>query len=462
MDNIIHDKSTKRKISILKILNNNKEFVSANFLASHLKCSNRTILNTIFILKNEIPSNWEIISIKSKGYMLRKPSDENFNFIMQLYLKESTIYNLLLGIFNGKHYTFEKWSQLLYINKITLKNIIRQFNIFLGSSGLKLKVQSKILKLEGNELNIRYFYIAFFTLTLKYGEEFTSLSYVKNEMNIIIQYHKVKIDSNLLLSILRVFTKRNFQHKFLAKKIENKIILDTNQTSCFEEIVFFIEYYFKINIQQNEINFMKLCFFLASNSTITQKKIVLNEVIQQNIAYDILFNYIKKKNKLSTYIANNLAVEISIYLYKLDIMKNHKLPIQFFVNSLNFISNVHYQLYKKNYRFIYSWNKKYGKLVNRFESQYVTAQVATFLYANPIKINILLLFSGTALEEKLIFLKLRRNLSENINIHRDFDLIKNYDLIVTNYPVSKSDIPVIYIFQNGSEKEITAIKSKVM
>ncbi|EJR28448.1 MULTISPECIES: helix-turn-helix domain-containing protein [Bacillus cereus group] len=462
MDNIIHDNSTKRRINILKILNNKEGFVSTHFLANQLGCSSRTILNDIIQLKSEIPPNWGLLAIKSKGYMLKKPASENFDSIVQVYLKDSVLYHLLLGIFNGKYFTIEKWSQLLYINKITLKNLIKKFNNFIANCGLKLRVKSQTLKLVGNEINIRYFYIAFFYLILKYNEEIPLFSIVKEGMNKIIQYHEVKINPNLLLSILMVSIKRNFLYKFIKEKIENTIFLDDDQINCFEEIVSLIEEYYKIKFQLTEKSLIKLYFFLASNNTFTQKNALFNEITKNNMTYNTLLDHIKEKNNLSSPMVNKLTMEIGIDFYKLNIMKKLNFPIQYFENTIELVSNTYYQLYRKNYACIYSWNKKYRKLTNRFELQYVTALISMFLYTNPEKINILLLFSGTILEENLIFLKLKQNLKENIIIHRDFNPTIQYDLIVTNKQVLDVDIPIIYIFQNGSEKEIDFIKSKVM
>ncbi|WP_257147927.1 helix-turn-helix domain-containing protein [Bacillus thuringiensis] len=168
------------------------------------------------------------MSTKSKGYMLIKPLNENLNLVLQSYLKENVIYKIIIALFNGKHYSLEKWAQILYVNKVTLKNILKKFNMFLEKGGIKLKF--RVLKLDGEEINIRYFYIAFFYLIKNYGININSRCPFKKVIENIVKSYGVKINLNLLTSIFIVCINRNLRKNNIKQKIEINSILDYKQS----------------------------------------------------------------------------------------------------------------------------------------------------------------------------------------------------------------------------------------
>ncbi|PGU00839.1 hypothetical protein COD21_30455 [Bacillus cereus] len=457
MHHLIHDKSTRRKIYILNTLNSSRGFVSSRYLADHLKCSSRTILNDISQLKYDISSKWELLSIKSKGHMLKKPLNENLNWVIQSYLKESTIYKIIIGLFQGRNYSLEKWAQILYINKETLKGILKKFNILLIEFRVKFKF--RILKLDGDEINIRYFYIAFFYLIKKYGIEVNEqCSFIKGAESIVKSYG-VKIDLNMLKSILFVLIKSYLRKNHIKSKIKIDIILDCRQSDCLQEIISELESYYHFRIYQSEKSILKLYFFLAANSTNLQKKKVFNLYYNVNNFHEnltLLFDILEKKNILNLFTKKKLTIELGIYIYKLYVMKQYDFPLQYFVTLLDFPSNDFTKLYKKIYFYVISWNK--NNSYNKYELNYITVHITLFLYSNPKKYDILLLFSGTALEETIVYIKLKQKLGDNVAIHQISDAINEYDLIITNYKILEKNIPVFYIFQNGSPEELSAIK----
>ncbi|RAP19392.1 hypothetical protein C2W64_03983 [Brevibacillus laterosporus] len=165
---VIQDKAVIRKLHILESLSESNSFISSEVLADQLKCTKRTIINDISQLKRTLPNNWELISISSKGHLLKKDPLDKLSNIISPYLINSDIYKILLGIFNHKYYTLEKWSQLLYVNKFTLKKNLNEFTRTLNHFDLDFNF--KTLQLIGDELKIRYFYIVFFYTIQKYTE----------------------------------------------------------------------------------------------------------------------------------------------------------------------------------------------------------------------------------------------------------------------------------------------------
>ncbi|WP_324656827.1 helix-turn-helix domain containing protein [Bacillus cereus] len=157
---LIQDKSALRKLKILEILMERNEITSSTKLAQKLHCTSRTIISDISELKLILPKSCDLVSIKSKGYLLKQNALDEFSYIVCHFLLNSELYQILKSIFNYKYYTLEKWSQLLYVNKLTLNKILRKFDEIL--SHFELKFSTCKIKLVGNELNIRYFFITFF------------------------------------------------------------------------------------------------------------------------------------------------------------------------------------------------------------------------------------------------------------------------------------------------------------
>ncbi|WP_240522329.1 helix-turn-helix domain containing protein [Bacillus thuringiensis] len=161
LQNLIHNKSDLRKIAILQILIDANEIVSSNDIARKLNYTNRTIINDISDLKTQIPNNWYIESVTSKGYRLKKPLIENESIVIKEYLINSALYKILLAIFEGKYYGLEKWSQLLFLNRTSLRKHLTAFKKTLEL--FHLDWDYKNVQLIGEELNIRYFYFVFFS-----------------------------------------------------------------------------------------------------------------------------------------------------------------------------------------------------------------------------------------------------------------------------------------------------------
>ncbi|HFU7090052.1 TPA: HTH domain-containing protein [Bacillus cereus] len=57
ISNLITDKSVKRKIRILEILNAEQQFITSIRLAKQLNCSDRTISSEMSELKTVLPEN---------------------------------------------------------------------------------------------------------------------------------------------------------------------------------------------------------------------------------------------------------------------------------------------------------------------------------------------------------------------------------------------------------------------
>ncbi|MEJ9260286.1 helix-turn-helix domain containing protein, partial [Bacillus thuringiensis] len=203
---LIQDKSIIRQLQILETLIDSNEIKSSKDLSQILECTSRTIINDISQLKLALPENWDLISIQSKGYLLKRDFSNDFSELVIPYIMNSELYKILMGIFNQKYYSLEKWSQLLYLDKITLKKLLKNFRKTLEIFGLDLNFRT--IKLVGQEINLRYFYIMFFYNIQKYQEMITLDSRLQEKIKNITRNYNVEIDYNMLTIIISVSIKR--------------------------------------------------------------------------------------------------------------------------------------------------------------------------------------------------------------------------------------------------------------
>lgn len=461
---LLNDKSTKRKIYILKTLDNGQRLVAAKDMAHQLGCSVRTISSDIHQLKSELPKGWEILGFKTRGYILIKPITKSVSTIIGLYFSESIVYKIILGIFNHKYYTLEKWSQILYMNKATLQNHLKAHSKYFNSDNLKLK--SRRVRITGNEINIRQYYTNFFYHTNKFLNQ--SLLPVDLRKNIvsIIQQNEVSIDHEWIISAIYVSITRFSQKHYITQKINTTTIFNTEQQKCFNAIIVELEKYYKINLPKNEKDELALNFYLLSTSTSAQGELIIDYLSRSNpMQYELYLNLLSiffNKNNLSNAAMEKFKILLVSYYYKIYISKQHNLDLRFFYQPTDFEESYLEKKTKECYHLVSSWNKIYNneKFTNA-EKQLIATYAAIMLHSLLKKINILFKFSGLTFEKNIIYTKLKQRLNDNVNIDTTpRDTIK-YDFIISNFQQINSHIPVIYISKLLTESEIVFIKKYI-
>ncbi|MEB9166059.1 helix-turn-helix domain containing protein, partial [Bacillus cereus] len=267
---LIQDKSIIRQLQILETLIDSNEIKSSKDLSQILECTSRTIINDISQLKLALPENWDLISIQSKGYLLKRDFSNDFSELVIPYIMNSELYKILMGIFNQKYYSLEKWSQLLYLDKITLKKLLKNFRKTLEIFGLDLNFRT--IKLVGQEINLRYFYIMFFYNIQKYQEMITLDSRLQEKIKNITRNYNVEIDYNMLTIIISVSIKRVANKHFISEIVEFQPILNTNNLECINSIICELENFFNIKFTEYELSYFKNAFSIILEWNTEEKK----------------------------------------------------------------------------------------------------------------------------------------------------------------------------------------------
>ncbi|MED3681927.1 helix-turn-helix domain containing protein [Bacillus thuringiensis] len=465
-NSLIHDKSTRRRLFILYVLDNEKKFVSANSIATKLHCSTRTISSDISKLKKELPRNWKISGIKTKGYILKKPINESLHPIINLYIKESNITKIILEIFNNKHYSLEKWSQLLYTNKLTLKQNLKHHFTLLQKNNLNINFRN--LQLEGNEIHVRhYFHIFFYALNVLNGSPLSSSDKILiNKLSKILNSYNMVIDLHMLESIIWAFINR-YSYKNFITKIDTSLFLKISNFTELEWLHIMtdtIESHYKITFPKNEKITLKLFFFLMSVSNLEQGR----KTIEFLKCYD-QEHYNKYLGFFKTFTAghnitddekNKLTILLAPYYYKSVLHSHFKISREFYFNPKDILTNEQWPMYKKKLNSLLSWNESGNRTIlikNEFECLITNAIILIEPFIE--KINILFLYSGTTGKLNVYQSRLKRKLGERVKIHTNFNNNFSYDFIITNTPKENVNTPIIYISETLSPMEITFIKN---
>ncbi|EOQ02143.1 helix-turn-helix domain-containing protein [Bacillus cereus] len=458
---LIHDKSVYRKIAILKRLNVEEISLTSKDLAKQLNCSNRTIINEISELKNDLPENWDIIGMKTKGYTLHKPPLESLTSIIQSYLQDSMTYKICIETFRNNYYSLEKWCQILYTNKSTLKSNLKQYKSVLSENNLKFTFSP--MKLVGEEIHLRYFYKALLFNIERYAQIISLPEELMRQVKKNLDFYEVEIDSLLLNVVIYVSMHRITSKNLINKKIKPTIFLTSDQTNCFNNIISEIESYCMVRLSQEEKDVLTLFFFFFSDSKDQQKQEIIKYIEEGNkkhYKYFVdLIDMLVSNNERHNIDPEHLRLELCVEFYKLYLAKQYDFSLEYFFTPPNYLSNRLQELYDSNYSTVDIWNKTVNRdQFNEYEISRMAQLVTHILCSMYPKKNVLFMFRGDGVYEKLAYTTLKDNFGASVNIHRKPNNTTKYDLIIRNYnEFYASEVPVLFISQTFKQKDIEYI-----
>ncbi|MCU5087012.1 helix-turn-helix domain-containing protein [Bacillus cereus] len=464
----ICDKATYRKLFILSTLDNGNSLVSANNIATKLNCSNRTVTNDISQLNNELPQDWKIDGIKTKGYILNKPLNDSIFPIVNSYIEKSNIAQIMLGIFTNKHYSLEKWSQLLYINKLTLKQNLKYHGTFLQKNDLNFKFRP--IQLVGDELKIRHYYHIFFYMKKTISNSLPSPhdEILINKLSGILNFYGITITIQMLESIILVFITR-FSYKQYITEIDTTIFptnFNSSELECFNRMIIAIENHYKITLPKSEKTVLQLYFFLVSSSNFEQGKTTIEilKSLEKKYYENYLefFNTITAQNNIKKSLKNRLFFELAPFYYKAILFSYFKLTREIYFTPLNVIPNELLPLYTKNLKLLSFWNANNNiSNLKKHDLECLVTHATITIQSYIEKTNILFLYSGTIARSKIYYSMLQSQLGDSVKIYTNYNADYSYDFIISNTPQRNTNAPIFYISDNLSTHEIDLIKNNI-
>ncbi|ARV91363.1 hypothetical protein BK727_07285 [Bacillus thuringiensis serovar roskildiensis] len=454
---IINDKVIQRKIFILETLNNCEDFVPSQYMADLLQCTVRTIAKDIAELKGDLPKEWIIIGVANKGYILQKPLTDSIYPIIGSFLSQSIVYKVMIEIFNNRYYTLEKWSQILYVNKKTLRDKLKIYARTLNQSNIDFKYEQ--LDLTGNEVNIRFYYCVFFYMTSKYINQPMLPMQLKNKLSAIFKSYSLSIDYEGAFHVIFVFISRNLNKNHI-KKIVDLPPFNDKYIFLFDNIVSTLESFYKIKLYETEKK--ALMFFLFFLIKIEHNDLIIESLNKSNSE---LFKKSQQivclltNNNTNTQVGTELFVKLLPYLLKIYYYNRNGFSIRYVFEPLHDSKSILLYGYNKNLPQVSFWNDSFcDGIFNNNEIEFITTH-ATIIINSAAQKHVLFLFSGNNAIEKILYSKLKKGLGNTVMIYRKPMDNVTFDIIISNYKHEQSKTPTIYISETLSENKILLISN---
>lgn len=218
----ILDKISARKLNLIKIMSSETRYFSVKELSEQLNVSNKTLVRTVELLREDMESwesNVEILDKNILGYCLLQLDGFSVKEIEVYYYKESIIYQVIDELFHNKFIDIKTFASerylsytVVYTHIVEIKELVKEFS-------LELEL-NKNIRLKGTEIQIRYFYFNFYWNTLggiewpfKYFEKQTAFEYV----DIIEKFYSRKLSVSetelFLYWIGTIFNRVNLRKK---------------------------------------------------------------------------------------------------------------------------------------------------------------------------------------------------------------------------------------------------------
>ncbi|MDT2012380.1 helix-turn-helix domain-containing protein [Carnobacterium divergens] len=156
IEKLIIEKDIRRQLTILSLLESGKIGLTYGEISIKLNCSKRTVLNDFEKIRGLLPENWEIETTRKSGLYLKKCPYEPMAILYEKVLNQSPMVEILKGLLVNKQCSIGEWSEVLHIGEDTTKKYFKKLNTILLEFDLTIHPSKLII--EGDEINIRYFY----------------------------------------------------------------------------------------------------------------------------------------------------------------------------------------------------------------------------------------------------------------------------------------------------------------
>ena len=493
-----------RQKEILKILLNNKEFVSSEKIADKMKLSKKTIYRELQIIGKDI----KLEKIKSKGIKLNispeslielKEKILNDKKILEKYSPEERRMGILTHLLkiSPKTTSIEKLSKIYYVSKTSIVNDLNYVKEKIKIYNLKLEKGKKGSKITGSERDIREALINLINMSTHLKENKKAISdRIDDETlkELIHQFKKediyniekllgnvekklgytladsyyINILTHLLILLERI---KNGVVKYDTQKIKNYEVSEQNMYNISKELSYELLKNFDVKLPEEEIYFIYQ--YLVSSG-------IGNSKNENDWELSQLMKQVKTQVK-------NIIKDIVQYFYeitKIDVKKNPKLygslilHIKALINRMEYeikIKNSMYEEIKNEFPYMYEvtnqiMNKiieKYKmKKISKYEISYLTIYFQAILESRKTIKNVIVVCSsgfGTSylLKNRIqkIFpeLDVKNVLSVN-DLKNNYNL-DNIDLIISTIHLKNVSKPVAYVSSVLNEEDVKLLSN---
>ncbi|CAM3127051.1 helix-turn-helix domain-containing protein [Enterococcus faecalis] len=222
MDNPLFEKKHIYSIHLLKCLYGKQEFVLIEDLATKLKINRKSItqyLNNIqSIISQSKKLNDDILQIQNRQGAYFSGTPFEYNYICNQILKSSLTFEILETLFFKKEPSLIAFCQNNFVTDSTVRLKIKKINLFAEKQNIHIYISKGLIKISGEESQIRYFsYILFWKFFKGIEWPFSQLEEVKiqeSAINILSKLNipATKISVQSLMYIIAINISRSRSH----------------------------------------------------------------------------------------------------------------------------------------------------------------------------------------------------------------------------------------------------------
>lgn len=156
-----------RRLLLLNRLFFATEPLSKNNLVESLETSMNTLNADIVALNEIFPEDISHIEERNKRVSLHVSDTINFDYLAAYMISTSDLYQLSLSTFWNTPFNVKEWAERHFISLTALYVKLKEVDTFLAES--RLILDTSPLRIQGNEVNIRFFYFHLFTRCYPYS-----------------------------------------------------------------------------------------------------------------------------------------------------------------------------------------------------------------------------------------------------------------------------------------------------
>ncbi|MEB7792129.1 helix-turn-helix domain-containing protein [Enterococcus faecalis] len=261
------EKKNQLKIRLLKEIIFSSTSCSKQYLQNCLNISTQTLC----VYLDELPDDFEKIGVTSfkiieteESFSIEKPSTINLKQLLYLFLKESYKYQILVLFLNKGKVSYTEIEESLNMSRSTIYRKLVELNTCLK----EFDIQINDGRLEGSELQIRYFY---FQLIVELIPFENLISYMNNDyfLNILNDFEK-KMNTNFSIvgktkmyiwmdiTLRRYNSECEFDFSFVKNLCIS--VMNSELYQSIEKILFDIEKKYKFKRTDED----RICMFIIS------------------------------------------------------------------------------------------------------------------------------------------------------------------------------------------------------
>ncbi|PEP86637.1 helix-turn-helix domain-containing protein, partial [Bacillus toyonensis] len=152
-----------RQKQLVQILVQDQHWHTLSELAFQLGYVPKTIRRDIAYLKEYLPTNWHIESVKGKGIRLVKPIEEGIDELESLFERHDMTFQILDLIFHQSVSTIKDLANRLYVQPSSLYNYLEKVRLYLAHFDVKLAKHP--LRIQGTESHIIFLFSELYVKT---------------------------------------------------------------------------------------------------------------------------------------------------------------------------------------------------------------------------------------------------------------------------------------------------------